>query len=182
MRAFQWLATMMIAIVMTTAVHAAVPAFTQTKEPPQITWHSWGDALFAKAKKEKRHVLLDLSARWCHWCHFMEARTYAHSNVRRLVAAGYLAVRVDQDANPDLASRYGDWGWPATIVLAPNGTQVLAIRGNKRPRNFIPILDELIEDPLKSWKDSRDIRAGRRKPVRKKRDAAATGPAEKSGR
>ncbi|MDA7949172.1 MAG: DUF255 domain-containing protein [Hyphomicrobiaceae bacterium] len=110
------------------------------KEPPQITWHAWGDALFETAKRENRHILLDLNARWCHWCHFMERRTYAHPDVRELVARGYLAVRVDQDANPDLASRYGDWGWPATIIFDPQGNEVAKLQGFQRPSLMSMIL------------------------------------------
>jgi hypothetical protein len=30
------------------------------------------------------------------------------------------------------------------IFLAPDGTQVLGVRGNRLPRNFIPILNDLI--------------------------------------
>jgi len=45
--------------------------------------------------------------------------TYANPEVQELLASKYLPVRVDQDANPDLSSRYGDWGWPATIVFGP---------------------------------------------------------------
>ncbi len=109
-------------------------------EPPEITWHPWGNELFAAAKRENRHILLDLNARWCHWCHFMERRTYAHPDVRELVANGYLAVRVDQDANPDLASRYGDWGWPATIIFDPQGNEVAKLQGFQRPSLMSTIL------------------------------------------
>ncbi len=109
-------------------------------QPPQIVWHAWSDELFAEAKRRKRHILLDLNARWCHWCHFMEQRTYMAADVRKLVAEGYLAVRVDQDANPDLASRYGDWGWPATIIFDPEGQEVAKLQGFQRPSLMATIL------------------------------------------
>ena len=35
----------------------------------------------------------------------------------------------DQDANPDLASRYGDWGWPATIIFDPDGKEIVKLQG-----------------------------------------------------
>ncbi len=85
----------------------------------ELKWSAWGDDLFTRATAEKRFVILDLEAVWCHWCHVMEKTTYANAEVKELLASKYLPVRVDQDANPDLSSRYGDWGWPATIVFAP---------------------------------------------------------------
>ena len=35
-------------------------------------WSDWGDDLFTRAAVEKRFVILDLEAVWCHWCHVME--------------------------------------------------------------------------------------------------------------
>src|SRR5260370_13116420 len=84
-------------------------------------WSGWGDDLFTRAAAEKRFVILDLEAVWCHWCHVMEKTTYADPEVRGLLASSYLPVRVDQDANPHLSNRYGHWRLPATIVFGPDG-------------------------------------------------------------
>ena len=46
-----------------------------------------------------------------------------------LIDQRYLAVSIDADSDPDLAGRYGDWGWPATIVLAADGTEIVKRRG-----------------------------------------------------
>src|ERR1700753_2075368 len=81
---------------------AAAPAPAQP-----IAWNGWSDAVFARARREHKFVLLDLEAVWCHWCHVMEATTYRDPKVRDLLAAKYLPVRVDPDAKPDLSSRYG---------------------------------------------------------------------------
>jgi len=115
--------------------------------PPQVHWRKWNDKLFRDAKETKRYIVLDLNARWCHWCHFMEKRTYAHPDIRRIIDAGYLAVRVDQDANPDLASRYGDWGWPATIIFDPNGKEVAKLQGFQRPSRMLSILYTILAHP-----------------------------------
>jgi uncharacterized protein YyaL (SSP411 family) len=56
-------------------------------------------------------------------------------------------VRVDQDANPDLSSRYGDWGWPATIVFGPDGTEIAKIRGYIEPERMQALLKAVIDDP-----------------------------------
>lgn len=120
---------------------------TSEQAPPPIKWRKWNEKLFRDAKQTKRYIVLDLNARWCHWCHFMEKRTYAHPEVRRVVDAGYLAVKVDQDANPDLASRYGDWGWPATIIFDPDGKEVAKLQGFQRPSLMYRILYTVLAHP-----------------------------------
>ncbi|WP_338828420.1 thioredoxin domain-containing protein [Bradyrhizobium sp. 27S5] len=110
-------------------------------------WSDWSHDLFARATAEKRFVILDLEAVWCHWCHVMEKTTYADPRVQELLSARYLPVRVDQDANPDLSSRYGDWGWPATIVFAPDGTEIAKIRDYIEPERMQSLLKAIIDDP-----------------------------------
>ncbi|HBY29504.1 MAG TPA: hypothetical protein DEH75_23660 [Bradyrhizobium sp.] len=125
------------------AVLAASPAWAADSP----AWSGWSHDLFARATTEKRFVILDLEAVWCHWCHVMEKTTYADPKVQELLAAKYLPVRVDQDANPDLSSRYGDWGWPATIVFAPDGSEIAKIRGYIEPERMQSLLKAIIDDP-----------------------------------
>ncbi len=124
------------------AALAASPSFAS-----DLKWSEWNDDLFARATAEKRFVILDLEAVWCHWCHVMEKTTYADPEVQSLLAQKYLPVRVDQDANPDLSSRYGDWGWPATIVFGPDGTEIAKIRGYIEPSRMQALLKAIIDDP-----------------------------------
>src|SRR5258707_13256315 len=77
----------------------------------------------------------------------MEKTTYANLEVQELLASKYLPVRVDQDANPDLSSRYGDWGWPATIVFGPDGSEIAKIRGYIEPERMQALLKAVIDDP-----------------------------------
>src|SRR4051794_27138665 len=125
------------------AALAAVPSWAADG----LKWSDWGDDLFARAAAEKRFVILDLEAVSCHWCHVMEKTTYADPQVKHLLASKYLPVRVDQDANPDLSSRYGDWGWPATIVFGPDGTEIAKIRGYIEPERMQALLKAIIDDP-----------------------------------
>ena len=131
-----------IAVVAIAAL-AAVPSWAADG----LKWSDWGDDLFTRAAAEKRFVILDLEAVWCHWCHVMEKTTYANPEVQELLASKYLPVRVDQDANPDLSSRYGDWGWPATIVFGPDGTEIAKIRGYIEPERMQALLKAIIDDP-----------------------------------
>ncbi len=113
----------------------------------RLSWQSWSSDLFTRAKAENRFVLLDLEAVWCHWCHVMEETTYEDPKVVALLSAKYIPVRVDQDANPDLSNRFGDWGWPATIVFATDGTEIVKLRGYVPPDRMASLLAAIIEDP-----------------------------------
>jgi uncharacterized protein YyaL (SSP411 family) len=111
-------------------------------------WHTqWSDGLFAQAAREHRFVLLDLHAVWCHWCHVMDAQTYSDPLVQSLIAKNYVAVSVDADNDPNLASRYGNWGWPATIVLAADGSEIVKRRGYIPAAQMASLLKAIIDDP-----------------------------------
>jgi uncharacterized protein YyaL (SSP411 family) len=123
------------------AIAEAAPA------APAIAWHAWSDDLFVQARAQKRFVLLDLEAIWCHWCHVMDETTYQDRDVTRLIGEQYIAVRVDQDADPALSARYQDYGWPATIVLAADGSEIVKRRGYLPPAAMASMLAAIIKDP-----------------------------------
>jgi len=116
-------------------------------DEPSIVWNSWSQNLFERAQREDKFVILDLEAVWCHWCHVMEHETYGNSEVIKVMNEKYIAVRVDQDQNPDLLSRYGDWGWPATIVFNSDGTEIVRRRGYIPPFGMVSMLKAIIDDP-----------------------------------
>jgi uncharacterized protein YyaL (SSP411 family) len=114
---------------------------------PKIAWRDFSDAVFAEARAQNRFVILYLKAVWCHWCHVMEDTTYRDGAVLAEIGRHYIPVRVDQDARPDLSLRYEDWGWPATVVFGPDGTEIAKLRGYRQPGHFLAILKEIVADP-----------------------------------
>lgn len=112
-----------------------------------LEWKSWSKDLFTGSKAENRFVILDLAAVWCHWCHVMEETTYRDPAVGSILKKSYVTVRADQDANPDLASRYGDWGWPATIIFSPDGNEIVKRAGYIPPDQMVALLEAVIADP-----------------------------------
>jgi uncharacterized protein YyaL (SSP411 family) len=116
-------------------------------EPPKIDWQPWTDQIFERARAEKKLVLLDLGTAWCHWCHVMDEQTYADPAVVGLLRTKYLAVRVDADSRPDLANRYEDYGWPATIIFKWDGSELAKRQGYLPPKAMAGMLEAFIEDP-----------------------------------
>lgn len=116
-------------------------------EPPKIEWQPWSDSVFEQAQREHRLVLLDLEAVWCHWCHVMDAQTYADPKLIALVRQKYLAVKVDQDSRPDISARYEDYGWPATVVFNSDGSEIVKRQGYLPPLMMASMLQAIIDDP-----------------------------------
>ena len=154
-------------------VACAAPASEPTAAAPagahaeaSVTWHAWTPESFAVARRERRILLINVAASWCHWCHVMDHKTYADPEVAALLAEHFMAIRVDSDARPDLAERYADWGWPATAVLTSDARPVLELRGYQEAREFAALLRGLVAD-----RDAGKLQGRRPAPAAPPRDA-----------
>ena len=125
---------------------SATSAWSSESESP-IHWGRDLAAGLAQARSEDKPVLLYLEAVWCHWCHVMDQRTYGDEAVQALVLDRYVPVRLDQDAHPDLSTRYRRWGWPATIILDGEGNDLAKRQGFVAPENFARLLARIADDP-----------------------------------
>lgn len=119
-------------------VAPVAPVASPARSP--LPWLPLTAETFARARAERKLIVLDGSAAWCHWCHVMEVETYGDPRVRALLEARFLAVKVDVDSRTDLEERYGDYGWPATVVLSPEGQELGKLRGYIEADRFLEIL------------------------------------------
>ena len=135
-----------------------------------LAWNEWSPSAFARARAEGKIVLLSVQAGWCHWCHVMNDTTFRDPEVRRLLAEGFVLIRADGDARPDLADRYRRYAWPATVFLHPEGGEILGLRGYRAPARFRAILGEVREaaregrslvdaEPTERQSDLEEVRA-----------------------
>ncbi len=106
-------------------------------------WVAWSNEAFALAKRERRFILLDCAAEWCHWCHVMDETTYLDPDIGRALSNRFVAIRVDIDARPDLAERYGAWGWPATVIFSPDAEELGKFRGYLAPEELKTALADI---------------------------------------
>lgn len=120
-----------------------------------FTWEEYGPAALARAQREGKLVLLDCVATWCHWCHVMDDTTYTDDALGQLLRERVVAMRVDIDARPDIAARYEDYGWPATILFDPRGEELGKFKGYLTPE----LLRERIEQALSARSTPTESRA-----------------------
>jgi uncharacterized protein YyaL (SSP411 family) len=107
----------------------AASVYLRSASEQSIDWHPWGTEPFELAKRLGRPVLIDIGAVWCHWCHVMDEGTYSDPEVARILAEGFVAVKVDRDENPEVDRRFqrqvnalsGEGGWPLTAFATPDG-------------------------------------------------------------
>lgn len=114
---------------------------------PMIVWHPWSPQIFARAAREHKLVLVELGALWCHGCHAMDEETYRDMAVRELVEKNYLAVKVDQNARPDISNRYYGYDLPATLMFKADGSEIIRQQGYIPPRRMASILQAVVDDP-----------------------------------
>lgn len=119
----------------------------KSKNSQGVRWEPWGDAAFTRAKSQKKLVLLNLKAEWCHWCHVMDSDTYSSKKVQDILEAFYVTVEEQQDANPALSAHYRDYGWPATVVFSASGEELKIFSGYVEAEEFAAQLSRLVKDP-----------------------------------
>ncbi|HPA50181.1 MAG TPA: thioredoxin family protein [Thermoanaerobaculia bacterium] len=87
-------------------------------------------AAVAKAKKEKKRVLVTLGANWCGWCRTLDRLFTKDEAVSAALAASYIPVKVDvgrMTKNLELAKGWGadpKTGVPLLVVLDGTGKAV----------------------------------------------------------
>lgn len=82
-----------------------------------VNWSPWGRDAFARARAERKPVLLSIVASWSEGCREMDRVSYADEATAALINRCAIAVRVDADERPDVADRYDLGGLPTTALL-----------------------------------------------------------------
>jgi uncharacterized protein YyaL (SSP411 family) len=90
-------------------------------DTPSVAWLDWSADAFARADAERKPILLNIGASWCHGCAVMARTTYADPAIVSLVNERTVPIRVDADRRPDINERYNLEGWPTTSLLTPSG-------------------------------------------------------------
>lgn len=116
-------------------------------QDPGIQWRTWSDDLIEEARGEGRFLLLDLTAPWCAFCKKMKTITYRDRSVEAVVREHYIPVRIDDEDDPALASRYADYGRPASVVLDADGRELIRRRGFMEPQLMTWMLQAVARNP-----------------------------------
>ena len=116
----------------------AWPGRAQTEKAPEFRPNIYdesadgskqiADALVT-AKNEQKHVLLQLGANWCSWCHTLHTLLQTDKGVAEKLKDNYVLVMIDvnKEHNKATDEKYGrptDLGMPVFVVLDADGKQL----------------------------------------------------------
>jgi uncharacterized protein YyaL (SSP411 family) len=93
-----------------------------------VDWYPWGEAAFAKARREEKPIFLSIGYSTCHWCHVMAHESFENPEIAKLMNESFVNVKVDREERPDVDRVYmsfvqattGGGGWPMSVFLTPD--------------------------------------------------------------
>ena len=94
-----------------------------------VDWRPWGPSAWTEARATRRLIFVSVGYATCHWCHVMEAESWDDLEVAALLNRGFIPIKVDRQEHPGvdrwalhlLAGLGAPAGWPAHLVLSPEG-------------------------------------------------------------
>ena len=108
---------------------ATSPYLQQHADNP-VDWYPWGPEALARARRERKPILLSVGYSACHWCHVMAHESFEDPAVAAIMNELFVNVKVDREERPDLDQVYQTahalltrraGGWPLTMFLTPEG-------------------------------------------------------------
>lgn len=122
----------------------------------ELEWLSYNDGL-AKAKNEKKILLIDFYTDWCGWCKKMDANTYSSKKVIDYLKKHFVVVKLNPEKDRGLvyegqnlsgaqfAQMAGVSGYPATGFFH-NGVDFMGvIPGYIEEEQFLELLSKVVE-------------------------------------
>lgn len=88
--------------------------------PAAIAWQRDFRQAARMSARQKKPLLVVVTAPWCGYCHKMMRETFADRRVAEMVNSGYLPVLVDMDTNERLAGALRVEALPTTLVISPD--------------------------------------------------------------
>jgi uncharacterized protein YyaL (SSP411 family) len=106
----------------------ASPYLQQHADNP-VNWQPWDEQALDAAREHDAPIFLSVGYSACHWCHVMEAESFADENTAAMLNDHYVPIKVDREERPDLDRLYqticqqvsGRGGWPLSVWLTPDG-------------------------------------------------------------
>jgi len=95
------------------------------------------EGALAKAKAEKKLVLVDIYADWCAQCKELDEKTWPDAALKQWIAQNAVAIRIDTDARrKDLAEKLQIRSYPTVILLDAEGRELRRILGFQKPETM----------------------------------------------
>jgi thioredoxin-related protein len=103
--------------------------------------------VLAKAKSQKKVLMIDFFTDWCKWCVELDKKVYTDKDVADFANAKQINWKVDAEKGEgiDLAKKYAVNGYPSIIFVDGNGDEVDRIVGYIPAKDFLKKIKEFSE-------------------------------------
>ncbi|MEE4196938.1 MAG: DUF255 domain-containing protein [Bacteroidales bacterium] len=144
------------------------PGYTQ---PAEVKWYSFEEAVELNQKEQKK-IFIDVYTDWCGWCKKMDANTFSHPTIAKILNEHYYAVKFDAESRDTIdfagqqfinqgnsnrsphqlaiALLQGKMSYPSVAYLNENNQRLTAVPGYYTPDKLEPLLLYIAEDVYKS--------------------------------
>jgi thioredoxin-related protein len=124
---------------------AATSTATATAAPKPsagLEWVESHDVAVARAKKERKILLLDFYTDWCGWCKRLDADVFSQESFAK-AATGVLFVKVNAERQPALAQHYKVSSYPRLFFVDSDGMTLEQIRGYLSLADFTAKVEQI---------------------------------------
>jgi thioredoxin-related protein len=130
---------------------------TRSKITPNVKWYQYDEGL-AKAKKEKKHMMVFFYTTSCGWCKKMDRDTFGNEDVKEVLNESYVPIKVngqsarkvkldgEEVTERQLAGMYRVRAYPITWFLTPSSEKIAPRLGYASPEEFVYILNWVKDD------------------------------------
>ena len=143
---------------------ATSPYLLQHAHNP-VDWLPWSVEALARARDERKLVLLSIGYAACHWCHVMAHESFENPAIAALMNEHFINIKVDREERPDIDHIYmqalqamgEQGGWPLTMFLTPDGEPVFGgTYFPPEPRWGRPGFPQILEGLAEGWAQDRE--------------------------
>ena len=117
-----------------------------------VDWQNSYATALARAKKEKKLVMVDIYATWCLPCKQLEKETFANKDVEARLSNQVISVKLDLEKildNAELAKQFARDTIPYVVFLDSDGKKLSEFVGFLTADEFLKELDKTHEKATK---------------------------------
>ncbi|MBI3788327.1 MAG: DUF255 domain-containing protein [Ignavibacteriales bacterium] len=127
----------------------------------ELSWKTFDEGI-ALSKSQNKKMLIDVYTDWCSWCKKMDKEVYTDANVKKILSAKFVLVKLNAESHKQLtyngeklsetefASAIGATGYPTTVFFKSDGQPITLLPGYVDGNRFATILTFIGDDHYKT--------------------------------
>lgn len=146
-------------------------AFHGLAQKTEVKWYTFEEAVKLN-QKEQRKIFIDIYTDWCGWCKKMDANTFSHPTIAKILNESYYAVKLDAETKDTIhfsgqqfinernsnrsphqlavALLQGKMSYPSVAYMNEDNQLLTAVPGYYTPERLEPVLKFFADDVHKS--------------------------------